>query len=141
MAGGLLAAMLGMLGLEEKDVKDSDTLAGFGVDSMQTAEIRSRLQRALGRPIPLEEVSCLCQSVPKTGLHRRLLVCHAPHRCAARARLAITSLGCPLLGACLIDGAASPFPDSSAHCHPSVLPAAPSWPLLPCLWTWSSVIL
>ena len=56
MAGGLLAAMLGMLGLEEKDVKDSDTLAGFGVDSMQTAEIRSRLQRALGRPIPLEEV-------------------------------------------------------------------------------------
>ena len=53
---GLLAAMLGMLGLEEKDVKDSDTLASFGVDSMQTAEIRSRLQRALGRPIPLEEV-------------------------------------------------------------------------------------
>ena len=68
MAGGLLAAMLGMLGLEEKDVKDSDTLAGFGVDSMQTAEIRSRLQRALGRPIPLEEVSCLSCSAPKTLL-------------------------------------------------------------------------
>ena len=68
MAGGLLAAMLGMLGLEEKDVKDSDTLAGFGVDSMQTAEIRSRLQRALGRPIPLEEASCLSCSAPKTLL-------------------------------------------------------------------------
>ena len=68
MAGGLLAAMLGMLGLEEKDVKDSDTLAGFGVDSMQTAEIRSRLQRALGRPIPLEEVSCLSCSALKTLL-------------------------------------------------------------------------
>ncbi|CAK0731645.1 hypothetical protein CVIRNUC_000023 [Coccomyxa viridis] len=56
MEGGLVAAMLSMLGLEEKDVKDSDKLASFGVDSMQLAEIRSRLQRAMGRPIPLEEV-------------------------------------------------------------------------------------
>ena len=59
MEGGLVAAMLSMLGLEEKDVKNSDKLASFGVDSMQLAEIRSRLQRAMGRPIPLEEVSHL----------------------------------------------------------------------------------
>ena len=62
MEGGLVAAMLSMLGLEEKDVKDSDKLASFGVDSMQLAEIRSRLQRAMGRPIPLEEVSNLSGS-------------------------------------------------------------------------------
>ena len=65
MEGGLVAAMLSMLGLEEKDVKDSDKLASFGVDSMQLAEIRSRLQRAMGRPIPLEEVSCLSGSAPR----------------------------------------------------------------------------
>ena len=55
-AGGLVAAILGMLGMEEGEVKDADTLESLGVDSMQAAEIRSRLQRALGRPIPLEEV-------------------------------------------------------------------------------------
>ncbi len=54
-AGGLVEAVLGMLGLEEKDVTDGDTLESLGMDSMQVAEIRSRLQRALGRPIPLEE--------------------------------------------------------------------------------------
>ena len=54
--GGLVAAVLGMLGLEEKDVADGDTLESLGMDSMQVAEIRARLQRALGRPIPLEEV-------------------------------------------------------------------------------------
>ena len=58
LGDGLVTVMLSMLGLEEKDVKDSDKLASFGVDSMQLAEIRSRLQRAMGRPIPLEEVSC-----------------------------------------------------------------------------------
>jgi acyl carrier protein len=51
-----VAAVLGMLGLEEKDVADGDTLESLGMDSMQVAEIRARLQRALGRPIPLEEV-------------------------------------------------------------------------------------
>lgn len=51
-----MAAILGMLGMEEGEVKDADTLESLGVDSMQAAEIRSRLQRALGRPIPLEEV-------------------------------------------------------------------------------------
>ena len=56
-----MAAILGMLGMEEGEVKDTDTLESLGVDSMQAAEIRSRLQRALGRPIPLEEV-CLMTS-------------------------------------------------------------------------------
>ena len=54
-AGGLVAAVLGMLGLEEKDVGETETLESLGMDSMQVAEIRARLQRALGRPIPLEE--------------------------------------------------------------------------------------
>ena len=67
LEGGLVAAMLSMQGLEEKDVKDSDKLASFGVDSMQLAEIRSRLQRAMGRPIPLEEVSCLFKSAWLSG--------------------------------------------------------------------------
>ena len=84
MEGGLVAAMLSMLGLEEKDVKDSDKLASFGVDSMQLAEIRSRLQRAMGRPIPLEEVRRLSRSALKTGLHLKLLVCPPPQSCAAR---------------------------------------------------------
>ena len=84
MEGGLVAAMLSMLGLEEKDVKDSDKLASFGVDSMQLAEIRSRLQRAMGRPIPLEEVSCFNRSALKTRLHLKLLVCPLPQSCAVR---------------------------------------------------------
>ena len=50
-----MAAVLGMLGLEEKDVAEGDTLESLGMDSMQVAEIRARLQRALGRPMPLEE--------------------------------------------------------------------------------------
>jgi len=58
-AGGLVAAVLGMLGLEEKDVGETETLESLGMDSMQVAEIRARLQRALGRPIPLEEVGAL----------------------------------------------------------------------------------
>ena len=52
---GLVAAVLGMLGLEEKDVGEGETLESLGMDSMQVAEIRARLQRALGRPMPLEE--------------------------------------------------------------------------------------
>ena len=31
----------------------------MGIDSMQVVEVRARIQRALGRPIPLEEVSPL----------------------------------------------------------------------------------
>ena len=51
-----MEAVLGLLGLEDKDVSNSDTLLGLGVDSMQLAEIRARLQRALCRPVPMEEV-------------------------------------------------------------------------------------
>ena len=51
-----MQAVLGLLGLEDKDVANSDTLEGLGVDSMQLAEIRTRLQRALCRPVPIEEV-------------------------------------------------------------------------------------
>ena len=54
-----MEAVLGLLGLEDKDVSNSDTLEGLGVDSMQLAEIRARLQRALCRPVPIEEV-CAC---------------------------------------------------------------------------------
>ena len=60
-AGSLVEAVLGLLGLEDKDVSNSDTLEGLGVDSMQLAEIRARLQRALCRPVPIEEVRLFWQ--------------------------------------------------------------------------------
>ena len=66
--GGLVAAVLGMLGLEEKDVADGDTLESLGMDSMQVAEIRARLQRALGRPMPLEEAGPSTKGGPCYGL-------------------------------------------------------------------------
>ena len=43
-----MEAVLGLLGLEDKDVTNSDTLEGLGVDSMQLAEIpRAPAARAL----------------------------------------------------------------------------------------------
>ena len=63
-----MEAVLGLLGLEDKDVSASDTLLGLGVDSMQLAEIRARLQRALCRPVPMEEVRLNCPPPPPTSL-------------------------------------------------------------------------
>ena len=69
-AGGLVEAVLAMLGLEEKNVSETDTLESLGMDSMQVAEIRARLQRALGRPIPLEEARLAPRSPSPTLLTR-----------------------------------------------------------------------
>lgn len=55
--GSLLAAVLGILGMDEKNIKEDQSLEGMGMDSMQVLEIRTRLQRATGHPIPLEEVT------------------------------------------------------------------------------------
>ena len=55
--GNLLAAVLAILGMDEKNIKEDQSLEGMGMDSMQVLEIRTRLQRATGHPIPLEEVT------------------------------------------------------------------------------------
>ena len=62
--GSLLAAVLGILGMDEKNIKEDQSLEGMGMDSMQVLEIRTRLQRATGHPIPLEEVT---PSLPVVG--------------------------------------------------------------------------
>lgn len=48
-----------LLGIDPNSIGEDDNLAGMGIDSMQVVEVRARIQRALGRPIPLEEVSAL----------------------------------------------------------------------------------
>ena len=55
---GLVQLVMGMLGIDPGSVGEDDNLAGMGIDSMQAVEVRSKMQRKLGRPIPLEEVSC-----------------------------------------------------------------------------------
>lgn len=51
-----MGAILGIMGLSEANVGENDDLSQMGIDSMQVVEVRSTLQRALGRPFPLEEV-------------------------------------------------------------------------------------
>ena len=58
--GKLVDAVLALLGLEANAVADTDTMESLGMDSMQVAEVRARLQRALGRTVPLEEVAPCC---------------------------------------------------------------------------------
>lgn len=45
-----------LLGIKEGEIGENENLSGMGIDSMQVVEVRSRIQRALGRPFPLEEV-------------------------------------------------------------------------------------
>ena len=54
---GLVQMVMGMLGIDPGAVGEDDNLAGMGIDSMQAVEVRSKMQRKLGRPIPLEEAS------------------------------------------------------------------------------------
>ena len=49
--------VMDLLGIDPNAIGEDDNLAGMGIDSMQVVEVRARIQRALGRPIPLEEVS------------------------------------------------------------------------------------
>ena len=54
---GLVEMVMDLLGIDPNSIGEDDNLAGMGIDSMQVVEVRARIQRALGRPIPLEEVS------------------------------------------------------------------------------------
>ncbi len=54
---GLVEMVMDLLGIDPASIGEDDNLAGMGIDSMQVVEVRARIQRALGRPIPLEEVS------------------------------------------------------------------------------------
>ena len=58
-AGSLVAAVLDVLGAADGSVPEHETLGAMGVDSIQSVEVRSRVQRALGRPFPLDEVAGL----------------------------------------------------------------------------------
>ena len=53
---GLVDMVMDLLGIDPNSIGEDDNLAGMGIDSMQVVEVRARIQRALGRPIPLEEV-------------------------------------------------------------------------------------
>ena len=53
---GLVDMVMDLLGIDPAAIGEDDNLAGMGIDSMQVVEVRARIQRALGRPIPLEEV-------------------------------------------------------------------------------------
>lgn len=53
---GLVEMVMELLGIDPNSIGEDDNLAGMGIDSMQVVEVRARIQRALGRPIPLEEV-------------------------------------------------------------------------------------
>ena len=75
-----MEAVLGLLGLEDKDVSNSDTLEGLGVDSMQLAEIRARLQRALCRPVPIEEVRACSGHPTRRWLAPKAHVICSPHK-------------------------------------------------------------
>ncbi len=63
-----------LLGIDPASIGEDDNLAGMGIDSMQVVEVRARIQRALGRPIPLEEVSVdsescdPCENVRKAAI-------------------------------------------------------------------------
>ncbi len=48
--------MLELMGLKEGEVGEHDSLAQLGLDSLQLVEIRSKVQTAVGRPLPLEQV-------------------------------------------------------------------------------------
>ncbi|KAK9803549.1 hypothetical protein WJX73_007935 [Symbiochloris irregularis] len=55
----LLGSILTVMGLSASAVADSDTLSRLGIDSMQMVEVRSKLQRALGRSVALEDVQSM----------------------------------------------------------------------------------
>lgn len=64
---GLVEMVMDLLGIDPASIGEDDNLAGMGIDSMQVVEVRARIQRALGRPIPLEEVSVDIESRDSYG--------------------------------------------------------------------------
>ena len=51
-----MATVLELMGLKEGEIGENDSLAEMGLDSLQLVEIRSKVQSAIGRPLPLEQV-------------------------------------------------------------------------------------
>lgn len=66
---GLVASVLELMGLKEGEVGENDSLADLGLDSLQLVEIRSKVQTAIGRPLPLE------QARPSTACPDALPLC------------------------------------------------------------------
>ena len=64
---GLVEMVMDLLGIDPASIGEDDNLAGMGIDSMQVVEVRARIQRSLGRPIPLEEVSVDTESCDSYG--------------------------------------------------------------------------
>lgn len=63
--------MLELMGLKEGEVGENDSLADLGLDSLQLVEIRSKVQTAIGRPLPLEQArtcSPVLPSLPSPSL-------------------------------------------------------------------------
>jgi hypothetical protein len=57
-----------LLGIKEGEIGDNENLSGMGIDSMQVVEDRARIQRALGRPFPLEEVRHNWRNAPEISV-------------------------------------------------------------------------
>lgn len=72
-----MSAVLAVVGVTEQDIGENDDLAQLGIDSMQVVEVRQTLQRALGRPFPLDEVRNDMQAL-KSALLRIPSHCYAP---------------------------------------------------------------
>ena len=53
-----MATVLELMGLKEGEIGENDSLAEMGLDSLQLVEIRSKVQSAIGRPLPLEQARC-----------------------------------------------------------------------------------
>ncbi len=53
----LVSAVLAVMGVSEKNIGENGSLSQLGIDSMQVVEVRAILQRELGRPFPLDQVS------------------------------------------------------------------------------------
>lgn len=70
-----MSAVLAVLGFNEQDVGESENFGQLGIDSMQVVEVRTNLQRALGRPFPLDEVRHVVPSRPLELYSCRLLPC------------------------------------------------------------------
>jgi acyl carrier protein len=71
---GLVEQVMDLLGIKEGEIGENENLSGMGIDSMQVVEVRARIQRALGRPFPLEEVMLYVSDQWACPLHHVLLL-------------------------------------------------------------------
>ena len=61
---GLVESVLELMGLQEQGMGEKSTLADVGMDSLQMVEIRTKISTAIGRPLPLEQVSVSSPASP-----------------------------------------------------------------------------